>query len=66
MTRDATTIIDGLHTQLAEALRIIEMCERVFADPDKAVRPGYDRDAKHAVFDFMDAHREALREGGAR
>lgn len=54
-----------LNTQLKEAIRIIGLCEDVLTDPEKSSRKGYDLDALCAVQDFMDAHRQALAEGGA-
>lgn len=53
-----------LKNKLDAAISILELCDRVFTEPEKAVRRGFDLDAKYAVADFLEAHREDLREGG--
>jgi hypothetical protein len=53
-----------LKNKLDAAIGIIELCERVFTEPDKAARRDWDLDAKYAIADFMEAHREEQSEGG--
>jgi hypothetical protein len=54
-----------LNSKLEQAVAVIAKCEAAMADPGKATRKGYAQDARCAVFDFMDRHRDELREGGA-
>ena len=53
-----------IRAKLHAAIELIAKCERVFEDPERAARRGYDLDALYAVQDFMAAHREELRAGG--
>lgn len=53
-----------LQRKLADAIGIIERCERVFADI--AIGESRElRDTDRAIVGFMDAHRQDLAEGGA-
>jgi len=54
-----------LRAKLEQARAVIAKCEAAMADPGNAARKGYAEDARFAVFDFMDRHRDELREGGA-
>jgi len=55
-----------LKSKLSAAIEVIALCESALADPSVAARKGYDKDARRAVFSFMDHHRAEQREGGAQ
>lgn len=66
MTFHLTSSADDRRSKLDRAIQVIELCEAVFADPEKAACKGYDLDAKYAVHDFLGAYRSELRKAGTR
>ena len=54
-----------LRAKLEAAVAIIEECERLMEDPHRTADSWDAVYLKHCAQDFMDAHRQALREGGA-
>lgn len=53
-----------MKARLAEATRIVALCEEVFEDIDRAHRRGTHDDAENATREFMDRHRQEERDGG--
>jgi len=53
-----------LKQKLEQAITVIAKCELAFENPAKALRRGWDLDAHYAVSNFMDLHRQIIRDEG--